>query len=48
MLHRVADYCEHGNETSGFIKGGEFVDWLSDYKLPKKGSAPRSLFSLVS
>jgi len=23
--------CEHGNELSGCIKGGEFLDWLSDY-----------------
>jgi hypothetical protein len=22
----VAEYCEHGNEPSGFIKGGERVD----------------------
>jgi hypothetical protein len=24
----VAGSCEHGNELSGSIKGGEFVDWL--------------------
>jgi hypothetical protein len=23
--------CEHGNGTTGSIKCGEFVDWLSDY-----------------
>jgi len=23
--------CEYGNEPSGSIEGGEFVDWLSDY-----------------
>lgn len=28
--------CEHGNETSGFIKGKEFLDWLSDYQFLKK------------
>jgi len=22
---------EHGNGTSDFIHGGEFLDWLSDY-----------------
>jgi hypothetical protein len=22
----VAGYCEHGNETSGTIKGGKFLD----------------------
>jgi hypothetical protein len=27
----VAGCCEHGNEPSGSIKGGEFLDWLSDY-----------------
>jgi hypothetical protein len=21
--------CEHGNEYSGFVRGVEFVDWLS-------------------
>jgi hypothetical protein len=26
----VAGRCEHGNEPSDSIKGGEFVDWLSD------------------
>jgi hypothetical protein len=24
-------YCEHGNETSGFIKDEGFLDQLSDY-----------------
>jgi hypothetical protein len=23
--------CEHGNESSRSIKGGGFLDWLSDY-----------------
>jgi len=27
----VAGYCEHGNETSGSIKGGDFYEYLSDY-----------------
>jgi hypothetical protein len=35
MWHRVgisgSDCCEHDNETSGSIKGGEFLDKLSDY-----------------
>jgi hypothetical protein len=26
---QVADSCEHGNEPSGSIKCGEFLDWLS-------------------
>jgi hypothetical protein len=25
----VAGSCEHGNEPSGSIKCGEFLDWLS-------------------
>jgi hypothetical protein len=24
--------CEHGNEASGSIRGGEFLEKLSDYK----------------
>jgi hypothetical protein len=39
---QVADYCEHGNEPSDSIKGREFLDSMSDYLLPKKGSAPWS------
>jgi len=27
----VAVSCEHGNETSGSMKGGYFLDWLSEY-----------------
>jgi hypothetical protein len=27
----VAVYCYHGNESSDSIKGGEFVEELSDY-----------------
>jgi hypothetical protein len=26
----VAGSCEHGNEDSGSIKGGEFLNWLND------------------
>jgi hypothetical protein len=36
----VAGFCEHGNEPVGPIKGGEFLDYLSDYLLLKKNSAP--------
>jgi hypothetical protein len=25
----MAGPCEHGNEPSGTIKGGEFVDWVN-------------------
>jgi hypothetical protein len=34
----VADSNEHGNESSGCIKGREF-DWLTDYQLLKKDPA---------
>jgi hypothetical protein len=37
----VANCCENGNEFSGSIKGTEFLDYLSDYWLPSKNSAPR-------
>jgi hypothetical protein len=29
----VARSCQHGNEHSGSIKGGEFPDQLCDYQL---------------
>jgi hypothetical protein len=32
--------CEHGNEPSGPIKGGEFLDYLSDCQLLMKDSVP--------
>jgi hypothetical protein len=35
----VASSCEHGNELSGSIKGGEIVDWINNYQLLKKDSA---------
>jgi hypothetical protein len=38
----VADSCEHGNEPSGFIKGGEFLERLSDYLLLMKEYVPWS------
>jgi hypothetical protein len=37
----VAGCCEHGNEPSVSMKGGEFLDFLSDY-LFLKDSAPWS------
>jgi hypothetical protein len=36
----MAGFYEHGNECSGSIKSGEFLDYLSDYQLLKKYSAP--------
>jgi hypothetical protein len=35
----VAGSCEHGNESSGFIKGREFFDQMSGCQL-LKDSAP--------
>jgi hypothetical protein len=34
--------CEHGNEISGFMIGGGFIDRSSDYQLLEKDSAPCS------
>ena len=39
---QVADACEWGNELSGSIKGGEFLDQLQTSQLLKKDSAPWS------
>jgi hypothetical protein len=39
----MAGYCEHGNEPSGSITGGEFLEEVSDQQLLKNGSAPWSL-----
>jgi hypothetical protein len=38
----VEDSCEHGNEPLGFIKSWEFLEWLHNWRLLKKGSAPLS------
>jgi len=35
----VVGSCEHGNETSGSVKGREFLDYLSNYYNLKKDSA---------
>jgi hypothetical protein len=36
----VAGCCEHGNEPFGAIRGGKLLDYLSNYKLLRKDSAP--------
>jgi predicted deacylase len=36
----VEGSCEHGNELSGSIKCWEILEWLSDWQLLKKDSAP--------
>jgi hypothetical protein len=38
MAHRETNI--NGNESSGFIKDGVFLDQLRDYKLLKKDCAP--------
>jgi hypothetical protein len=42
----VAVPCEHCNEPSGSIKGGEFLDQLNDYYLLKMDSAPWSYLEI--
>jgi hypothetical protein len=37
----VVGSCEHGNGTSGYVKEGEFLDWLSNCQV-FKDSAPCS------
>jgi hypothetical protein len=32
--------CEHGNETTGSIKCWEALEWLHNWRLLKRGSAP--------
>jgi hypothetical protein len=36
----VGGCCEHGNELPGSIKGGVFLDQLSDIHLLKRDSVP--------
>jgi hypothetical protein len=35
----VADYCGHGNEPSGFIKGAKFLDKLNECQLLHRNCA---------
>jgi hypothetical protein len=37
----VEGSCERGNEPSGSIKRWEVLEWLHNWQLLKKGSAPR-------
>jgi hypothetical protein len=34
--------CKHGNKPSGSIKCWEILEWLRNWRLLKKGSAPWS------
>jgi hypothetical protein len=38
----MVNSCELDNEPSASIKDGEFIDYLSEYQLLKKESAPWS------
>jgi hypothetical protein len=40
--------CVQCNESAGSKKGGQFVGWLGDCELLKKGSAPRSYPLLIN
>jgi hypothetical protein len=40
----VTGFCEHGNEPSGSIKDGEFLDLLSDHQLLKDCSTALIMF----
>jgi hypothetical protein len=35
----VAGFCEHGNETLGFVQYWELLEWLSNFCFPKIDSA---------
>jgi hypothetical protein len=39
---RMTGCCEHGNEPSCSMRGGEFLDLLSNYQLLKTDSVPWS------
>jgi hypothetical protein len=41
-LNGLAGSCGHGNEPSGSIEGGQFVDYLSGDLLVKKDSSSQS------
>jgi hypothetical protein len=36
----VEGYCEHGGEPSGSIKYWEVLEWLHNWQLLKKSTAP--------
>jgi hypothetical protein len=41
----MAGSCEHGNELSGYIKCGEFLDWLSVFLASQEGLCSMELVS---
>jgi hypothetical protein len=44
----VTGSCEYGNEISGSIKDGKFIDQVSNYQFLKEKYAPRSYLIYVS
>jgi hypothetical protein len=36
----VEGSCEHGDKTSGSIKFWEVLEWLHNWRILEKGSAP--------
>jgi len=46
LLVHEADFCEHGNEFLGSIKGGEFLDQLSHFASWRLFSSCNIAFSL--
>ena len=42
---QLAEACECGNEPSGSVKCGEFLDQLQTSQLLKKDSAPRNKYN---
>jgi hypothetical protein len=38
----VTSFCEQGKEPSGFKRGGEFHDHLSNYLLSKDNAVPKN------
>jgi hypothetical protein len=43
----VVGCCEHGDELSGSMKSGEFLDWQSHHQLLKKDRTPCGLVHRV-
>jgi hypothetical protein len=44
----MAGCCEHGNESSGSIKGEQFVDYFRDYHSLKRGFGPLKVKGKIS
>jgi hypothetical protein len=40
MVYNMISSCEHGDEPSGSLKCWEVPEWLHNWQLLRKGSAP--------